>query len=84
MSARSYSQWPARAPMRSRTRGCGVLAARQLVTLALALLTALLLLSRPADGANVALVVNIAPPPLPVYEQPPLPSPGPPDHQPQS
>jgi hypothetical protein len=43
----------------------------------MALLAAvLLILSRAAYGAEVAVSVNIAPPPLPVYEQPPLPAPG--------
>ena len=52
-------------------------AARHLVTLTVALLAAvLLLLSRTANGAEVALTVNVAPPPLPVYEQPALPAAG--------
>ena len=68
---------PARAPMHRRATARRAPATRHIVTLALALLAAaLLLLSRTATGAEVALTVNVAPPPLPVYEQPPLPSPG--------
>ena len=66
---------PARAPMYSRATAARALATRHVVTLAL-LAAALLLLSRTATGAEVALTVNVAPPPLPVYEQPALPSPG--------
>jgi hypothetical protein len=63
--------------MHSRAHGFGAYLSRHIVTLTVALLAAvLLLLSRTANGAEVALSVNIAPPPLPVYEQPPLPSPG--------
>jgi hypothetical protein len=47
------------------------------VALTVVLLAAvLLLLSRTANGVEVALTVNVAPPPLPVYEQPPLPAAG--------
>ena len=47
------------------------------VTLAVALLAAaLLLMARAAAGTEVAVRVDVAPPPLPVYEQPPLPAPG--------
>jgi len=51
---------------------------RHLLTLALAALLAAapLLIARTAAGAQVAVTVNVAPPALPVYEQPPLPSPG--------
>jgi len=64
-------------PMRGRTQSRVAASEahprRQLLTLALALLgAALLLLGRPASGAP--LVVNVAPPPLPVYEQPAIPA----------
>ena len=53
------------------------IATRHLLTFTIALLAAMLLLgARTANGAEVALSVNVAPPPLPVYEQPPLPSAG--------
>jgi WXXGXW repeat (2 copies) len=42
----------------------------------LAIVTALLLLLATAVKSDVAISVNIAPPALPVYEQPPLPAPG--------
>ena len=49
---------------------------RHLVTLAVLLLAAaLLLFARAAAGAEVGVRVDVAPPPLPVYEQPPLPAP---------
>ncbi len=77
MSAHLHTRLPAPAHTHSRVDARGALAARHFLTLALALLAAaLLLLSRPASGVEVALSVNVAPPPLPVYEQPPLPSPG--------
>jgi len=77
MSEHRDVQRLASAPTRSRAHVRTSLAARDLVMLAVALLAAaFLLLSHTANGANVALSVNIAPPPLPVYEQPPLPAPG--------
>ncbi|MBV9316296.1 MAG: YXWGXW repeat-containing protein, partial [Gammaproteobacteria bacterium] len=58
-------------------RGCARAAdKRHLVTLAVLLLAAaLLLFARAAAGAEVGVRVDVAPPPLPVYEQPPLPAP---------
>jgi hypothetical protein len=77
MSAHLQTHRPARARTHSRAYASGALATRELLTLALALLAAaLLLFSRAASGAEVAVTVNVAPPPLPVYEQPPLPAPG--------
>ena len=77
MSAYPQTRRPAGAPAPGRTPACGARAARHFVTLALALLaTALLLLSRPSAGAELVLSVSTAPPPLPVYEQPPLPAEG--------
>jgi len=77
MSEHRDIQRLASSPTHSHAHVRTSLAARDLVMLAVALLAAvLLLLSHTANGANVALTVNIAPPPLPVYEQPPLPAPG--------
>jgi WXXGXW repeat (2 copies) len=76
MSAHLRNRWPGRASTHGRAHACGALAARQLAALALALLAALLLLLSRAAYGDVALTVNVAPPPLPVYEQPPLPAPG--------
>jgi hypothetical protein len=61
---------------RSRVLGSGAIAPRHIAILALALLTTLLLFtSRVANGA-VAISVTIAPPALPVYEQPVIPASG--------
>jgi len=76
MSAHLQIQRVASTATHSRARDSIAFATRQLVTLTVALLAAmLLLLSRTANG-DVALSVTIAPPALPVYEQPPLPFPG--------
>jgi hypothetical protein len=56
------------------TAGPGTL--RKVTLLALALLAAILLMTSQLTHAAVAISVNIAPPPLPVYEQPPIPAPG--------
>jgi WXXGXW repeat (2 copies) len=50
--------------------------ARQLWLIALGLLTAVVLFASQAANADVAISVNIAPPALPVYEQPVIPGPG--------
>ena len=77
MSAHLHIRRPLRASAPSRPRASGATGARHLIPLIVALLAAaLLLISRTANGAEVAVSVNIAPPPLPVYEQPPLPAPG--------
>src|SRR6516225_8989083 len=77
MSAHLHIRRPLRASAPSRPRARGATGARHLIPLIVALLAAaLLLISRTANGAEVAVSVNIAPPPLPVYEQPPLPAPG--------
>jgi WXXGXW repeat (2 copies) len=77
MSAHLQIQRPARAPTHRRASAGIPLATHPLVTLTVAFLAAvLLLLARTANGAEVALTVNVAPPPLPVYEQPPLPAAG--------
>jgi hypothetical protein len=77
MSAHLHIRRPLRSSAPSRRRARGATGARHLIPLIVALLAAvLLLLSRTAKGAEVAVSVNIAPPPLPVYEQPPLPAPG--------
>src|SRR6516225_1746252 len=73
MSAHLETRRPARAPLHSRTHTC----VPQLVTLIVAFFAAvLLLLSHTANGTEIALTVSTAPPPLPVYEQPPLPAAG--------
>ncbi len=78
MSAHLQTRWHARRRLHGRTRASRAPDRRHLLSLALALLlaTALLLIARSAAGAEVAVTVETAPPPLPVYEQPPLPSPG--------
>jgi hypothetical protein len=77
MSAHLQIRQAGRVPTHSRAHASVALATRHLVTLTVAFLAAvLLLLSRTANGADVALSVTTAPPPLPVYEQPPLLSPG--------
>ena len=76
MSAHSQTHRAQRGQLRSRARA-SAFNEHHLVLLAAALLAAaLLLIARAAGAAQVAVTVNVAPPPLPVYEQPPLPSPG--------
>src|SRR5690348_18206728 len=75
MSAHSQTHRAQRGQLRSRARA-SAFNEHHLVLLAAALLAAaLLLIARAAGAAQVAVTVNVAPPPLPVYEQPPLPSP---------
>ena len=77
MSAYSQTRRLAPAGMPGRAHAADAPGTRRLLTLALALLAAaLLLLSHTAHGALVLVTANVAPPPLPVYEQPPLPAPG--------
>jgi hypothetical protein len=77
MPANQQTPGAARATTHHRAHALDALRARHVVMLTAALLAAvLLLISRTAMGAEVALSVNVAPPPLPVYEQPPVPSPG--------
>ncbi|HEY6824899.1 MAG TPA: hypothetical protein VI195_10695 [Steroidobacteraceae bacterium] len=77
MSAHLHTHHPMRGRSQPRARA-SALDQRHVVTLALVALlaAALLLIARTATGAQVAITVNVAPPALPVYEQPPLPSPG--------
>jgi WXXGXW repeat (2 copies) len=65
-----------RVPVRSRVLSSHTIAARQLWLIALALLTAVVLGASRLAHAAVAISINIAPPALPVYEQPVIPAPG--------
>src|SRR6516225_9252065 len=77
MSAYSQTRRLAPAGMHSRVHAADAPGTRRLLPLALALLAAaLLLLSHTAHGALVLVTTTVAPPPLPVYEQPQLPAPG--------
>src|SRR5215831_14595185 len=60
----------------TRTAPPPALAARRAAFLALAVLLAALLLGLRMAHAAVAISVTVAPPPLPVYEQPVIPGPG--------